>query len=99
MAEKLADQNPEARIERAEQLAREAQSYWQLALRGLFAFPNATALSVSSAILYLTGIAEQSYRRIESLSGRISSEVTREISEATRATLPEPDRVKRQPTA
>jgi hypothetical protein len=43
----------ENRIQRAGQLAREAASYWQTTLRGLFALPNAMALSVSSAVLYL----------------------------------------------
>lgn len=103
MAEKrepVVEQGAEDRIERSEQLGREALGYWQTALRGLFALPNATALSVSSAVLYTTGIAEVAYKRIEALTGRIGGEVTRELGEVRRtATLPEPERSKRQPTA
>ncbi len=94
------EQGAEDRIERAEQLAREAAGYWQTTVRGLFAFPNATALSVSSAVLYLTGLAEQSYKRIEALTGRLGGEISRELGEVARtATLPEPERAKRQPSA
>jgi hypothetical protein len=103
MAEKRESMMAQAageRIERAEQLAREAASYWQTTLRGLFALPNATALSLSSAVLYATGIAEQSYRRLEALSGRIGGEITREVGEVTRAaTLRERERAKQPPLA
>jgi hypothetical protein len=93
--ETFMEQNAEARMERAEQLAHEAAIYWQTAMRGLFALPNATALSLSSAVLYVTGIAEQSYRRIEALTGRIGGEITREVGEAARAaTLREPERAR-----
>jgi hypothetical protein len=83
--ETVLEQGAEARIDRALQLAHEAGAYWQTALRGLFALPNATALSLSSAVLYVTGIAEQSYQRIEALTERIGGEITREVGEATRA--------------
>jgi hypothetical protein len=94
------EQGAEDRLERSEQLRQEALGYWQTALRGLFALPNATVLSVSSAVLYTTGIAEIAYKRIEALSGRIGGEVTRELVEVRRAaTLPEPERSKRQPAS
>jgi len=100
--EAVADHGADERIERSGQLAQEALGYWQEALRGLFALPNATALSLSSLAMYATGIAEQSYKRFETLTGRIGGEITRELGEATRAvaaTLPEPERAKRQPSA
>jgi hypothetical protein len=97
--EAVVEQGPEARIERSEQLAREALGYWQTALRGLFALPNATALSLSSAALFATGVAEQGFKRIEALTGRIGGEITREIGEVTRTALPESERAKRQPSA
>ncbi len=101
MAEKreaVVDQTAEKRIERAEQLAREAAGYWQTTLHGLFALPNATVLSVSSAVLYATAIAEQSYKRIEVLGGRIGDEVSRELKEFPRAFLPQGNGSKHQPT-
>jgi hypothetical protein len=61
--------------------------------------PNATALSLS-AVLFMTGVAEQGYKRIEALTGRIGGEISRELSEAARAAaLPEAERAKRQATA
>jgi len=103
MAEKresVVEQVAEDRIERSQQLGREALSYWQTTLRGLFALPNATVLSVSSAVLYVTGIAEQSFKRIEALTGRVGGEHSRELGEVPRtATLSEPERAKRQPSA
>jgi hypothetical protein len=102
MAEKREslDQAPEQRLERAEELAREAAGYWQTTLRGLFAFPNATVLSLTSAVFYVTGLAEQSYQRIESIGGRIGDQISRELKELPRATaLPEAERAKRQPSA
>jgi len=54
-----------------EQLAAEAKQCWETVLRGVFAIPNATALSLSAAALYTTGVAERAYRRIERLTGRI----------------------------
>jgi hypothetical protein len=103
MAEKrepVMEQAAEERIERSEQLAREALGFWQTTVRGLFAFPNATALSLSAAVLYASGVAEQAYRRIETLTGRLGGEITRELGEVRRAaTLPEPERAKRQPSA
>jgi len=90
----------EDRIERAEQLGREAASYWQVALRGMFALPNATVLSLSSAVLFVSGLAEQSFRRIEALSGRIGNEISRELKESRQASaLPEGERARRQPSA
>jgi hypothetical protein len=102
MAEKreLVEQSAEERLHRADELAREAAGYWQTTLRGLFALPNATVLSFTSAVFYLTGIAEQSYKRIESIGGRIGDEISRELKEFPRAAaLPESERVKRQPSA
>ncbi len=61
--------------------------------------PNATALSLSSAVLFMTGVAEQGHKRIEALTGRIGGEISRELSEAARgAALPEAERAKRQAT-
>ncbi len=98
--EAMVEQGAESRIERAGQLAQEAAGYWQTTLRGLFALPNATVLSVSSAVLYMTGIAEQSFKRIEALTGRVGGEISRELGEVARtATLLEPERAKRQPSA
>jgi hypothetical protein len=102
MAEKreaTVEHGAETRIERSEELGREALGYWQTTLRGIFALPNATALSVSSAVLYMTGVAELAYKRIELLGGRIGGEIQRELGEARRAgSLPEGER-KRQATA
>lgn len=99
MAE-LEHHSVEDRIERAEQLGREAASYWQTALRGLFALPNAAVLSLSSAVLFVSGMAEQSFKRIESLSGRIGDEISRELKESQRTSaLLESERGRRQPTA
>jgi hypothetical protein len=103
MAEKrdpMVEQAAEHRMERAEQLAREAGGYWQTALRGLFALPNAAVLSLSSAVLYVTALAEASYRRVETLGGRIGNEISRELKEVPRASaLLEAERAKRQPSA
>ena len=102
MAEKresVVEQGAEERIERAEQLGHEALGYWQTALRGLFALPNATALSLSSASLYATGIAELAYRRMELLTGRIGGEITKELGEVRRLATSEPERGKRQASA
>ena len=103
MAEKresVVEQVAEDRIERSQQLGREALSYWQTTLRGLFALPNATALSLSSATLYATGVVELAYKRIELLTGRIGGEITRELGEVRRAAaLSEPERPKRPATA
>ena len=103
MAEKhesAVEQRAEERIERSEELAREAFGYWQTTLRAVSALPNATALSLSAAVLYASGVVEQAYRRIETLTGRLGGEITRELGEARRAaTLPEPERAKRQPSA
>jgi hypothetical protein len=99
MVEKM-EQSAESRIDRAEQLGREAAGYWQTAMRGLFALPSAMVLSVSSSVLFLSGVAEQSFRRIEALSGRIGDEVSRELREVSRlSALPESERAKRQPSA
>jgi hypothetical protein len=96
----VVEQGAEDRIERAGQLAREAMGYWQTTLRGLWAIPNATTLSVSSAVLYATGTAERAYQRVASLTGRIGADITREIGETRRAVpLTEPERAKRQPSA
>jgi hypothetical protein len=94
MADK--EQSTESRIERAEQLGREAAGYWQTTLRGLFALPNATVLSLSSAVLFASALAEQSFRRIETLGGRIGDEISRELREFPRTMLPESERAKRQ---
>jgi hypothetical protein len=100
MAEKreaMMEQGVDGRIERSEELAREALGYWQTTLRGLFALPNATVLSLSSGVLYASAVAEQAYKRIESLTGRVSGEITRELGEVRRTnTLPEAERSKRQ---
>jgi hypothetical protein len=94
------EHSAENRIERAEQLRHEAASYWQVALRGMFALPNATVLSISSAVLFVSGLAEQSFRRIEALSGRIGEEISRELKESRQASaLPEAERARRHPTA
>src|SRR5579863_9435069 len=93
------EQSAESRIDRAEQLGREAAGYWQTAMRGLFALPNAAALSLSSAVLFVSGMAEQSFRRIEALSGRIGDEISRELKEFPKTSaLPEAERPKRQPS-
>jgi hypothetical protein len=94
------EHSAETRIERAEQLSREAAGYWQITLRGLFALPNATVLSLSSAVMLVSGLAEQSFRRIEALSGRIGDEISRELKEFPKASaLLEAERQKRQPSA
>jgi hypothetical protein len=102
MAEKreTLERGPEDRIAQAEQLGREAAGYWQTTARGLFALPNATILSLSSAVLYATALAEQAYQRVELLTERIGGEITREIGGDRRsAALPESERARRQPTA
>jgi hypothetical protein len=102
MAEKreVLSGDAEDRIERAEEVAEEAKVYWQTALRGLFALPNAAALSLTSAVLYSTGAFERSYRRLEQLTGKIGESVSRELNEVRKtATLPEPERPKKQPSA
>lgn len=103
MAEKresVGEQGAEDRIARSEQIGREALNYWQTALRGLFALPNAAMLSLSSGTLYATGVVELAYKRIEMLTGRIGGEITRELGEVRRAAaLSEPERAKRPASA
>jgi hypothetical protein len=86
------------RIERSEQLAEEARQYWEVALRGLFALPNATTLTVSAAILYTTGIAERVYKRIEIMTGRIGGEIQGAMSEKS-FPLPDSERSRKQRSA
>jgi hypothetical protein len=87
------------RIERSEQLAQEARQYWDVALRGLFALPNATALSVSAAILYTTGMAERAYKRLEILTGRIGGEIGAAMSDGRTIPLPDGERSRKHQSA
>jgi hypothetical protein len=102
MAEKreaVVEQGADDRIARSEQVAKEAAAYWETTLRGLFALPNATALSVASVVLYTTGALERTYRRMEQLTSRIGEDISRQLENARTQSLPEPERAKRQASA